>query len=315
MLHLYLDHPYYSNSIRFYESDVTFKVLIVEEDVLSYSRNRSIAMSYSNRFLIDEEIQNECLAVHHTSESAMDDWFDDEFSKFLKSQLIRMPQYELNSVFIHVIVAFQWNPSSSPPLYHVNQTFKYSLDMIPFCNIKITQLTSQRIECIQQEKYEQFNKQGGEVKVNAGNIVQVLESVGDDIEDFLEEMIFGWCFVPKKVISFNISLLSDEEESKMYPRNPSVGTDEDLSFGSDHLRNILPPITWKYENFKNKTRLAKNEQNYALSVCCRKTFIQDFAIVYEPISPFLALANLHGEIDLSPIDLDLSPELYNVYYF
>jgi len=181
---------------------------------------------------------------------------------------------------VHIIVAAPWTPSLFYSIDNVNLTLTEVFD--PKLKIIITKLRSDRAECIPKDKLEQFYKEGGNIKVDKNDIIKAERSVGDEIEEFYEEMKFGILFKLTKIknelnynfITFHLSLLSGEEEQKMDPIEPSVGTAEDLRIGSDGLRNIPPPIIWKFQNFKSKTRLSKNENNYALSVCHRKTFFR-----------------------------------------
>ena len=198
-------------------------------------------------------------------------------TKHLKLQLSRIPDAESDSTFIHLIVAAPWTStrSGTSDFDHIHSTFEDSLKLIPKCKTVITTLQSDRIECIQKEKYEQYLKGSVKIQVDKNKTVKAKKSVGDDIEDFLEEMKFekrkSQITLLQSVQTFHLSMLSDGEENKMKPTDPSVGTLRDLTIGNDGLRNVLPPITWKYKNFKNRTKLSKNEQNYALSVCYRST--------------------------------------------
>jgi len=60
------------------------------------------------------------------------------------------------------------------------------------------------------------------------------------------------------VRSFHLSLLTDQEESEIHSKGKKKGKEEG-----------------KYQNFvefRNKTAISENEQNFALSLCSRKTY-------------------------------------------
>ena len=136
------------------------------------------------------------------------------------------------------------------------------------------------MECVQKEKYEKIYKEGVRIETSdwynddfstpSQNVI-AQKSVGDDIEDFYQEMesekLCPRKFIQKEkhkigrinvqglnyeIQTFHLPMLSDEEEKKMQRTNPSFGKTT--------------------QKFKRRPKLSKNEHNYALSVCSRRTF-------------------------------------------
>ena len=150
--------------------------------------------------------------------------------------------------------------------------------------IIITKLCSVRTECFQLEKYKKFCKEGGNIRVGSYHTAKIKRSVGDDIEDFVEQMEWekrSICSQKKgineKNITFHLSLLSDKEEKKMLASRKHAVKKEmrqlrNISASIMQYPTVRERLTWNYENFKYETRLSENEQNYALSVCYRKSF-------------------------------------------
>ena len=73
------------------------------------------------------------------------------------------------------------------------------------------------------------------------------------------------------VTNFHLSMLTDEKENEMLIQRNSGR---------------------KCPDFKNDTKLSENVNNYALSICFRKTWIQNRAQYYEIIDPDSTALNL-----------------------
>ena len=146
--------------------------------------------------------------------------------------------------------------------------------------IIITKLCSVRTECFQLEKYRKFCKEGGNIRVGSYHTAKIKRSVGDDIEDFVEQMESEKRSIgsemkdmTEKNITFHLSLLSDKEEKKMFAPRKDAIKKEMWRKPPNIMRNpmVRERLTWNYENFKYETTLSENENNYALSVCYRKS--------------------------------------------
>ena len=140
----------------------------------------------------------------------------------------------------------------------------------------ITRIGSERLKCIQKQQYKDIYRFGGRISTKTPSDVD--KSIGDDVEDFynriktnainicMQYSIFDQMTLPNQISSlaplsdsistvrtFHVSMLTDKEESEM-----SLGT------------NLTRLGRIKF--FKNRTALSKHEQNYALSLCARRTF-------------------------------------------
>ena len=236
-----------------------------------------------NRFLIDEEAQNECLGVYKENHWSLPS------SHHLIEQLLRIEDVALKSTFVHVIRAAKpWRTSASfGKLFDIVGTprtgkskLRNLIRSISNFKVVLTQLSSERIECVRKEKYEKLHKEGVRIDTSdwyndhfstvSQNVIAE-KSVGDDIEDFYQEMesekLCPRKFIQKEkqkigrinvpglkyeIQTFHLPMLSDEEEKKMERSNPSYGKTT--------------------QKFKHRPKLSKNEHNYALSVCSRRTF-------------------------------------------
>ena len=158
--------------------------------------------------------------------------------------------------------------------------FKRFIDVIrnsPDISHMITRIVSQRLECVQKEHYEKLYKEGGQIKYNEGYSMEVHQSIVNDIDDFYNRIkmnkinftdrrlftnymyksfndFFGLWDAQHSVKTFHLSMLTDEDERKIHSENTQLYTGN---------RNL--------DYFKNKTTLSRNEPNYALSLCMRKT--------------------------------------------
>ena len=259
-------------------SVVTFEVLVYNDDMSLYYRNCSNAMSYLNRFLIDEETENECIGIY-------------ESNKLVRPPKVFLTDDESDSSFVHLIAAHNEKATSSMEYtrymksivdHIMNPTWVTSTDTNE--KIIITNLCSVRTECVQSEKYKKICKEGGNVRVDSYRTVKVERSVGDDIEDFVEQMELEKRRIGDRkkelnenVITFHLSLLSDKEEKNILaPRKEAIK--EEIwrlrKKSANIMRNpmVKEILTWNYKNFKYATRLSENEHNYALSVCYRTSF-------------------------------------------
>ena len=118
-----------------------FKALIYYE--YAYSRNRAVGMSYLNRFLIEEDTQFECVGVAEFRRYKVS-----EVSQYLKKTFeSHFDQFsnKSNSDFIgHFILSGESLFSSG-----LMQVFEDISHMI-------TQVGSERLECVQKEHYEKL---------------------------------------------------------------------------------------------------------------------------------------------------------------
>ena len=228
-------------------------------------------MSYLNRFLIDEDVQFECFGV-----------YDDDF--YYNIPLLEMLKNISadKSVTGHVIIAADMTKYISWTR-HKSVCEVQCEDSIVDSNMMVSCIESERLECFQKENYENFFNGGMVISFDSGyNFQQANNSIGDDIEVFYEQIITGK-LVPdyqkqlckasynknhkSTVASFHLSMLSDDEENKMHADN----------------RNFVS-IRRRYSCFKFKTLISKHEQNYALSVCYRRTTIRHKELFYHCVS-------------------------------
>ena len=238
------------------------------KDEFSYSRNRAIGMSYLNRFLIEEEIQFECYGI-----------YDEEFSynrlvPFL-NMLKKVSSDQPDCITGHVIIA---DISKYIPWNRYTAVSEHS---IPDSGLIISRIESERLECVQKEKCKNFYT-GGVVSYDSGyNFQQAYKSVGDDMDVFFRLITSGKMianyqrslrnyasdrFHECTVATFHLSMLSDDEETKMLSKNA-------YSITGDR----------RYPGFKFKTSVSRNERNYALSVCHRRTLIRHRGILYHNV--------------------------------
>ena len=239
------------------------------KDEFSYSRNRAIGMRYLNRFLIEEDIQFECFGI-----------YDEEFTynrlvPFL-NMLKTVSNDEPDCITGHVIIAD--DISKYIPWNRCKAVCEHS---ILDSSLIITRIESERLECVQKEKYKNFYT-GGLVSYDSGyNFQQAYKSIGDDIEVLFQLIASGKMtanyqrplrnsasdrFHECTVATFRLSMLSDDEEAKMQSNG-----------------NNLVTGNRRYPGFKFKTSFSRNEHNYALSVCHRRTLIRHRGIFYHNV--------------------------------
>ena len=222
-------------------------------------------MSYLNRFLIEEDTQFECAGVAEFR----------EFDKFKVSQYLKK---SFESHFDRFS-----NKSNSDFICHFIQsgdvflgdTARFYWKIFEGISYMATHIGSERLECVQKEHYEKLYNEGGQIKYDAVGTFDVHQSIGNDIDDLYDrikmnkinfadrrlltdsEFPVGMFYLrsqlvesPYSVKTFHLSMLSDQEERKIHSED--TGNRE-------------------FDYFKKKTKLSKKEQNYALSLCWRKT--------------------------------------------
>ena len=231
-------------------------------------------MSYLNRFIIEEDIQFECNGVM----GLLMEFSEDQFKRFYGKHLEILDKSK--KTIVHLIIAADFGLA----LTRHNMLTKFLLQLPEDKEIIISRVGSQRLECIQKEQYQKFYKEGGQVKIDAPEWkTELYKSIGDDIEDFYNRVKMNeinlimnktyetindcWTKIIKLISlnssnsklgvrSFHLSMLTDKEESE---------------FHSKGKKNY----SGKYHNlaeFRNKTGISENEQNFALSFCGRKTY-------------------------------------------
>ena len=277
-----------------------FKVLAYKND-RGYSRNRAVGINYLNRFLIEEDNQFECAAV-------LDCQNDSNYiiRENLQKHFERISN-ESNSDFIGHLVLF----------YDFERSFIYDfLPRLPDFPVIITCIGSERQECVPKERYEKFYNGGGEIEdknpheQNIFESITVNKSFGDDIDDLYEHLkmnnitlsdrrsLTDWfplesthsvMHCESTVRTFHLSMLSDQEEKKMYRSFQASSSVYEISedykwvVHEDEIYDSSLPyfensehFEGRFENFKNGTTFSKKETNYVLSLCARKTFFYTY---------------------------------------
>ena len=255
-------------------------IALIYNDSKDYSRNRAAGMSYLNRFLIEEDTQFDCAEiVEWKLGSSWENSVQDLEKKFIKLSK------KSNSDFIrHLILSMDffpvepsWNILTDRPF----ESFIRRLKIFPDISYMITGIVSHRLECVQKEHYEKLYSEGGPIKYNEVDTFEVHQSIGNEIDDCydrikMNKINFGehkrlltnsefsmeksiyrrskFFESPYSVKTFHLSMLSDQEERKI-----------NKNLHSEDTGNR------KLDYFKKKTKLSKKEQNYALSMCWRKT--------------------------------------------
>ena len=238
-------------------------IALIYNDSKDYSRNRAAGMSYLNRFLIEEDTQFDCAEiVEWKLGSSWENSVQDLEKKFIKLSK------KSNSDFIrHLFLSMDIFPNQKLSNILTDQPFKSlikGLRTFSDTSHMITRIASRRLECVQKEHYECIQKEAYEklyrerdkIEYNELRTDEVHQSIGNDIDDFYDRIKMNEInFVdrklrksPNSVKTFHLSMLSDQEERKMH---------------SDNIGN--------QKFFTKQTTLSKKEQNYALSLCRRKT--------------------------------------------
>ena len=192
---------------------------------------------------------------------------------------------ESNSDFIrHLVLSDEIN-------YPTTRSILNNVKNLP---TMMTHIKSERLECVQKEQYTKlYNEalnEGAQIKYKTvpksyngmfslpNKILPVLvyKSIGDDIDDFYDRIkmnkinftnerlltssdiqvqsLSNLLQTPHSVKTFHLSMLSDEEEKKMHSEETGYR---------------------KFDNFKKYTKLSKKEQNYALSLCARRSSFRE----------------------------------------
>ena len=88
------------------------------------------------------------------------------------------------------------------------------------------------------------------------------------------------------VRTFHVSMLTDKEESEMH--SDSDDSDSDDYYSDDYYSDDYDSDDSfkRIKFFKNETALSKDEQNYALSLCARRTFFLAYLNPYQEIILF-----------------------------
>ena len=232
-------------------------------------------MNYLNRFLIEEESQFECDGVFGLDGTA----------SFIYDVMRKInPKSEL-----HVVISadiFSIIPYDIMELENLIYKLKST-------NLMITRIGSERLECVQKEEYEKFYGEKGTIQYDPYDIFHyiVRQSIGNAIENFFQA-------VKMKRIAYN------PKTTKSYykfwsdfwlNRHDNIVTNFHLSMLTDEKENemlIQRNSGRKCPDFKNDTKLSENVNNYALSICFRKTWIQNRAQYYEIIDPDSTALNL-----------------------
>ena len=157
--------------------------------------------------------------------------------------------------------------------------------------LMITRIGSERLQCIQKQQSKDIYRYGGRFGpwYQHGTMVpawfdseaDVGKSIGDDIEDFYNRIKTNEINICMQYSKLDKVTLTDQISS-LYPYNNSVSTVRTfhVSMLTDKQENEMSS-----EFFKDETSLSKDEQNYALSLCARRTF-------------FLAILNRYQELIL-----------------
>ena len=270
-------------------------------------------MNYLNRFLIEEDTQFECAGVVDCYSSRV---YDTEFSNSarenLKKNFKKIFNWSNTESIGHLVFSGDF----------YTKFREYADDYIPRLqglSFLITCTGSERLECIQKDQYEKFYIDGGQItsflRTNpycgttkriftvkrdryisdypSQHKFEVHKSFGDDIEDFYDgikknevtckngrekhtgfwKLLRGWDFEEKllggnlTVKTFHLSMLSETEEHEM----------------CSSVSNFYQDTGYKiFDYFKSETALSKNMQNYAFSLCARKTSYCELNELGEP---------------------------------
>ena len=288
-------------------------IALIYNDSKDYSRNRAAGMSYLNRFLIEEDTQFECAEiVEWKLGSSWENSVQDLEKKFIKLSK------KSNSDFIrHLFLSMDIFPNQKLSNILTDQPFKSlikGLRTFSDTSHMITRIASRRLECVQKEHYECIQKEAYEklyrerdkIEYNELRTDEVHQSIGNDIDDFYDRIKMNEInFVdrklrksPNSVKTFHLSMLSDQEEKKMYRSFQASSSVYEISedynrvnsedYSGENFQEHLNKSSrfyyeehsehfgGRFENFKNVTAVSKKETNYALSLCARKTFFYTY---------------------------------------
>ena len=275
-------------------------------DENEYSRNRALGMSYLNRLIIEENMQLECYGVLDPV-SIIPAETSNHIINLLNCLLRRIE----DEAIVHVIISDDFGLKSyNKEAFHRFSQFLKSIWRVWSKEIIITRIGSQRLECVRKEQYQNFHREGGKVNTtiqtnyfDGGVDVSQYEtvaykSIGDDIEDFYNRIKMNQIYLINRteektylttvmlqqifsldpsnsskliVRTFHLSMITNQEENEMdkicTPRYKN--TTHELLPGYS-IRVYAKGL--KHDKFTNKTAIYINEENYALSLCARKTF-------------------------------------------
>ena len=149
-----------SKTLEFFKSSAIkrinepFTVLCYQDDY-SFSRNRSMGMSYLNRFIIEEDIQFECNGVVAFSKKTF------LFDRFYRKH--REILEKCKKTIVHLIITADFGLTHEINIKARDTLTKFLLQLPEDKEIIISRIGSQRLECIQKEQYQRFYKEGGQV--------------------------------------------------------------------------------------------------------------------------------------------------------
>ena len=241
-------------------------------------------MTYINRFVIDEESQFECDGVFRVD-------FAQPGPPILRDVIAQINQRALSTIYrnnlpqleFHIFISADFSLRSHLKVLRHLRGLRQD-------ELMVTCIGSERLECIQKEECEVFYNEKGRVRYSSDEmlhtVLDVQKSIGDGIEDFfqfIQMKMFRYKSVSQDrfenlVKNFHISMLTEEKQNEMLIQQNSGG-------------NTL--------DFMNDTKLSENEQNYALSICFRKTCKRKWLLWHEIIDPnstvLTTTSNLAGQ--------------------
>ena len=259
---------------------------MVYEDSKAYSRNYALGMNYLNQFLIEEESQFECDGVLG----------EDTSLKKYNRMVDRIYDHEFDQNFqMHLIVASHRHIPILKSFYEVQKA-----------NLMVTCIGSERLECVNGDVYDKLHLEGGFIRYKQQSrfrSVEVESSIGDDIEIFVELVKSG-----KYTQDFDNNTFF-----KYFPRHISPEWFRNAVTTFD-LR-LLKEWLWKFRarSFKHNTKIIDFENNYALSICYRKTSFQlqgkykEIFRNYAAEQMFQANTDELNEFESSDLDTDSEP--------
>ena len=278
-----------------------------------YSRNHALGMSYVNRFVIEEESQFECRGVHGLGalkifKEVPNPWPTKPSisTNTLKPDAISIPDrfgYSLPSRIsekLHILISVDLRGFMR--LLKITNRLKELLKQFDEPDHMVTVIGSERLTCVLKEEYDKFYKGEGQIRhglfsLGPPRYFVSRECIGDEIEDFFQRIKMKHMAVnpikirsthhlfidPKNAVrNFHISMLTEEKQNEMLIQQNS---------GSE------------FPDFRNDTKLSKNEQNYALSICFRNTYIKNASKYYKIIDPDSTALPIPVSIESIPVPI------------
>ena len=236
-------------------------------------------MSFINRFIIEEDAQSECYGVVYLSKEfevkkevekeghSMTDLLSSLVSNFLE----KIFKSQSDKTTLHIVLSIEYGLVDRLDRI-INSIWTTSSE------IMITRLKSERLVCVQKEEFERFHREGGRIKSIDGTFIYeelVNKTIGDDIEDFYNRIQLNEIYLKNKELvhsnliaalwslweyrlgRFHLSLLTEQRVRRMFHQGTEFVDGE--YYGN-------------FDYFKHETILLKNDQNFALSCCSRKSF-------------------------------------------